>query len=170
MRSISFHWFLQVTFSQRLYLFLSFTHTICFSSSLSTVWYLRGPRADCPLVHFTVCFKQELLCSANLPPSRDKWPFKSAAAHEFVFLHDRNGFFGKLGINVYCALLNRYTRDVYRAKPLGVGICCHGNSKTCHTKVAWSGQLCSVHWLLSLPSSFWTYEHENNKLFTISQV
>lgn len=134
MWSISSHWFLQVTFSQRLYLFLSFTHTICFLSSLSTARYPRGPRADCPLVHFTVCFKQELLCSANLPPyTRDKWP---AAAHEFIFLHDGNGFDGKLGINVYCAVLNRYTRHVYRAKPLGVGICCHGNSKTRHTKVA----------------------------------
>lgn len=76
---------------------------------------------------------------ANLPPStRDKWPFKSAAAHEFLSLYDGNGFDGKLGINVYCATLNGYTRQwhVYRVKPLGVGICCHGNSKTRNTKVA----------------------------------
>lgn len=40
----------------------------------------ESPRAYCPSVNFPVCFKQEQLCLANLPPStRDKWPFTSAA-------------------------------------------------------------------------------------------
>lgn len=67
----------------------------------------ESPRADCPLVLFTVCFKQELLCLANLPPSTRDNDLLSLL--RFLFLLDGNGFW--LGANVYCVLLNSANLD-----------------------------------------------------------
>lgn len=67
----------------------------------------ESPRADCPLVYFTVCFKQELLCLANLPHPPEINYLLSLL--RFLFLLDGNSFW--LGANVYCVLLNSANLD-----------------------------------------------------------
>ncbi len=111
----------------------------------------ESPRADCPLVNFPVCFKQELLCLANLPPStRDKWPFESAAIPFLAWWE----WFLIRGKCILCFIEQCKFRHGIAGhtdeKSLGVGICCHGNSKTRDTKVAWSGLLCFEHRLCQI--------------------
>ncbi len=96
-----------MTFSQRLYLFLSFTHTICFLSSLSTARYLR---AQGRIVHwFIFQFVLNRSCSVWLiylhPPEINDL----LSLLRFLFLLDGNGFW--LGANVYCVLLNSANLD-----------------------------------------------------------
>lgn len=73
--------------------------------------YIREAQGQ--IVHWSILqfvlnrsFSVWLIC---LHPPEIKWPFESAAAHEFLSLYDGNGFDGKLWINVYYAMLNRYT-------------------------------------------------------------
>lgn len=146
-----------MTFSQHLCLFLSFTHTICFSSSLSTAPY---PRAQGRIVRWSILqFVLNRSCSVWLiylhPPEINDL----LRLLRFLFLLDGNGFDWKLGANVYCVLLNSANLDtgslvIQMRNHWVLGFVVMGTVRPRDTKVAWVGLLCFEHWLCLILSKF----------------
>ncbi len=136
----------------------------------------ESPRADCPLVLFTVCFKQS--CSVWLiylhPPEINDL----LSLLRFLFLLDGNGFW--LGANVYCVFLNSANLDtgslvIQMRNHWVLGFVVMGTVRPVTQR--WCKVDCFVLntgfvRFLSLPQSlkflFCTHEHENNKLLMIS--